>query len=126
MSHIYSLLSIFLIIFFLKISNIHSNSINSDGISENFDLQSTQNTINYLIKNILMETNINEQIILLNQLREYLNRMCINGYFGSSNTHECQHIVNIVHHYNENKTENNRLQKRFFCNGFIGCKSSGR
>lgn len=46
--------------------------------------------------------------------------------FGLSNAHACQQIVNVIQQYNENNTEHNRIQKRFFCNGFIGCKSSGR
>jgi nucleotidyltransferase/DNA polymerase involved in DNA repair len=142
MSHYWVLLSIFLTVFFLKISSIHStpinNNNNNNNIDENLDIQRTQNTLNYLIKNILTESNLNEQITLFNQLREYLNRMCIIGYFGSSHARSCQHIVDIVHQFNKNDDENNvtpihddnneqhGLQKRFFCNGFIGCKNAGR
>jgi len=136
MSHSLSLLSIFLTLFFLQISYLHSTPINS----ENPDIQHTQNTLHYLIKNILTESNFNEQMILINQLREYLNRMCIVGYFGSSRAHACQRIADIAHQYNnKNDDENNvtgihddinneqhGLKKRFFCNGFIGCKSACR
>jgi hypothetical protein len=139
MSHHWSLSSIVLTIFLLQISSLHSSAVNSDLtspiIDENIDIQRTQNTLLYLIKNILVETNSYEQNLLLNQLREYLNRMCTVGYFGSSHAHACQRVVDIVHQYNENNiksvhddtnSEQHGIQKRFFCNGFTGCRSSGR
>jgi len=135
MSLHWSFLSIFLTIFIFQVSYIYSTPL----INDNLDIQHTQHTLHYLIKNIFSESNPNEQMILLNQLREYLNRMCIIGYFGSSHAHACQRIVDIVHQINSNDDENNvthihddvnneqhGIQKRFFCNGFIGCKSAGR
>jgi hypothetical protein len=140
MSQYWSLISVFLAIFLFQISYLHSTPITSNHIiDENIDIQHPQNTLHYLIKNILTESNINEQIISLNQLREYLNRMCVVGYLGSSHAHACQRIVDIVHQFNKNDEENNvtpnhddinneqhGIQKRFFCNGFIGCKNAGR
>jgi hypothetical protein len=132
MSLHWSLLTVFLTIFIFQVSHLYSTPISN----ENLDLQHTQHTLHYLIQNILTESNNNEQIVLLNQLREYLNRMCIVGYFGSSRANACQRIADIVHQINRNDDENNvtqthdneqhGIQKRFFCNGFIGCKSAGR
>ena len=128
MSFHWSLLTVFLTIIIFQVSHIYSTPISK----ENFDLQHTQHTLNYLIQNVLTESNYNEQILLLNQLREYLNRMCIVGYFGSSHANACQRIVDIVHQDDENNVtqthdnEQHGIQKRFFCNGFIGCKSAGR
>jgi hypothetical protein len=129
MSYHWSFLSVFLTIIIFQVSYLYSTPL----INENLDIQHTQQKFHYLIQNILNESNLNEQIILLNQLREYLNRMCIVGYFGSSHANACQRIVDIV---NRNDDENNitnshdndqhEIQKRFFCNGFIGCKSAGR
>ena len=63
------------------------------------------------------------QLIYLNQLREYLNRMCLGGYFGRENTDACQTVVDYLQ---QTSHSDNGREKRFFCNGFIGCKSSGR
>ena len=103
-------------------------------IDENYDdYQRTHNVFMYFIKNILDDSNPTERTILLNQLREYLNRMCIMGYFGPSHAEACQHVVDIIHQSYMNNDDNNNsdtsneshgIQKRFFCNGFIGCKSS--
>ncbi|CAF1117088.1 unnamed protein product [Rotaria sordida] len=141
MSHHWLLLSIFLTIFLLKISYLHSISINSDInnhiIDENYDNQNIKNILLHLIKNTLNESNPYKQTILLNQLREYLNRMCVFGLFGSSRAHACQNVVDIINQldrndennvtFNDDNTnnENHDIQKRFFCNGFIGCKHSG-
>jgi hypothetical protein len=132
MSHHYSLLAIFLIIFFLQITYLHANPTNSEG--NNHILDENLDTVHYLMKNILTETNLQEQMILLNQLREYLNGMCVIGSFGSTHAHACQRIVDIVHQINSNDegtylhddNEPHGIQKRFFCNGFIGCKNAGR
>ncbi|CAF1031238.1 unnamed protein product [Rotaria sordida] len=141
MSHHWLLLSIFLTIFLLQISYLHSISINSDInnhiIDENYDNQNIKNILLHLIKNTLNESNPYKQTILLNQLREYLNRMCVFGLFGSSRAHACQNVVDIINQldrndennvtFNDDNTnnENHDIQKRFFCNGFIGCKHSG-
>jgi hypothetical protein len=139
MSHHWSFLSVCLTLFLLQISSLHSTPINSDTTSpiihENDNNQHTPTALLYLINNFLDESNPYEQAVLLNQIREYLNRMCTVGYFGSSRAHACKHIADIVHQFDENKipfsndesnNEHHGLQKRFFCNGFIGCKSSGR
>ena len=139
MSLHWSFLSAFLTIFILQVPYLYSTPINSRLTNANFDIPRTQNTLHYFIENILTESNLNEQAILWNQLREYLNRMCVLGYFGSSHAHACQRIVDIAHQLNSNEDETNithvpaRLQneehgieKRFFCNGFIGCKNAGR
>jgi len=138
MSH-WSFLSVCLTLFLLQISSLHSTPINSDTTSpiihENDNNQHTPTALLYLINNFLDESNPYEQAVLLNQIREYLNRMCTVGYFGSSRAHACKHIADIVQQFDENKipfsndesnNEHHGLQKRFFCNGFIGCKSSGR
>jgi hypothetical protein len=86
------------------------------------------------MKNTLHESNSYEQMILFNQLREYLNQMCLGGYLGSFNARACQSIVDILHQSTENHLEltnqptnaEHDRHKRFFCNGFIGCKNAGR
>jgi hypothetical protein len=100
------------------------------------DYQRTHDVFMHFIKNIFNDVNSYERVILLNQLREYLNRMCIMGYFGSSHAEACQHVVDIIHqsyknnhHQNDDEisdtsNEPHGIQKRFFCNGFIGCKSA--
>jgi hypothetical protein len=125
---------------FLQFVFIHSTPIISEAsnsiMDENDDdYQRTHNVFMYFIKNILDVSNPNERVILLNQLREYLNRMCIMGYFGPSHADACQHVVDIIHQsytnnhqYNDENSDTSNephgIQKRFFCNGFIGCKSS--
>ncbi|CAF1162418.1 unnamed protein product [Rotaria sp. Silwood1] len=142
MSHHWFLLSICLTILLLQISYLHSIPINSDINShiddENYDNQNIKNTLLHLLKNTLDETNPYKQTILLNKLREYLNRMCVFGSFGSSRAHSCQHIADIIYQLDRNEedditfiddhanNENHDIQKRFFCNGFIGCKKAGR
>ena len=63
--------------------------------------------------------------------------MCVFGSFGPSRAHACQGIANIIHQLDRNdennlllmddraNNEDHGIQKRFFCNGFIGCKSVG-
>ena len=120
MSFHWSLVSLCLILAIFQISTLHSTP-----------LVNSQPTLHYLIKNLMTESNIDEQSNLLNQLREYLNRMCVMGYLGSSHAHECQRIVDLLHQnkYNnddDDNGDNHGIQKRFFCNGFIGCKNAGR
>lgn len=125
MSLHWSFLSVFLTLAILQVSTVRSTPIDGN--------------LHYLIKTILTESNPNEQVASLNQLREYLNRMCVLGYFGATRAHACQRIVELVHEINPNDDENNLsqihdqsnneahgIQKRFFCNGFIGCKKAGR
>ncbi len=130
----------FILLMFLQFVFIHSTPIISEAsnsiMDENDDdYQRTHNVFMYFIKNILDVSNPNERVILLNQLREYLNRMCIMGYFGPSHADACQHVVDIIHQsytnnhqYNDENSDTSNephgIQKRFFCNGFIGCKSS--
>jgi hypothetical protein len=121
--------SLFLTTFFLQISYLHSASHHL--VHETDDHQRAQATLLSMIKNLLDAPSPTEQTILLNELREYLNRMCTAGYLGSSHAHACQHLLDIVQHYEETVTdespdEHHGLQKRFFCNGFIGCKNAGR
>jgi hypothetical protein len=135
MSYRWSLISLILSITIFQFLFIHSTPITSETtnyiIDENDDdYQRTHNAVMYFIKNILEATNLNEQIILLNQLREYLNRMCIVGYFGPSHADSCQRVIDLIHQTSINNDENSEasnetheIQKRFFCNGFIGCKS---
>ncbi len=140
MSYHWSLISIIISIIFFQFLFIHSTPIISETanqiIEENDDdYQRTFNVFIYFIKNILDESNPNERVLLLNQLREYLNRMCIVGYFGPSHADACQRVVDIIHqtyinnHQNDDEisdtsNEPHGIQKRFFCNGFIGCKST--
>ncbi|CAF3741164.1 unnamed protein product [Adineta steineri] len=129
MSHICFFLSILITIFLLQISNLHSIAVHSGTnnhiLQDNDDNQHIQNNLFYLIKNILEETNADEQLILLNQLREYLNFMCTTGYLGSSHAYACQRVNDIIHqHHDSSNIEQRSIQKRFFCNGFIGCKST--
>jgi hypothetical protein len=135
MSYHWSLISIIISIIFFQFLFIHSTPIISETtnniLDENDDdYQRAHNVFIYFIKNILDESNPNERITLLNQLREYLNRMCVSGYFGSPHADSCQRVVDIIHQTYINNDENNDtsnethgIQKRFFCNGFIGCKS---
>jgi hypothetical protein len=131
----------FLSIIFLQFLLIHSTPIlsktsNSIMDESDDDYQRTHDVFMHFIKNIFNDVNSYERVILLNQLREYLNRMCIMGYFGSSHAEACQHVVDIIHqsyknnhHQNDDEisdtsNEPHGIQKRFFCNGFIGCKSA--
>jgi hypothetical protein len=135
MSYHWSLISIIISIIFFQFLFIHSTPIISETtnniLDENDDdYQRAHNVFIYFIKNILDESNPTERITLLNQLREYLNRMCVSGYFGSPHADSCQRVVDIIHQTYINNDENNDtsnethgIQKRFFCNGFIGCKS---
>jgi len=135
MSYHWSLISIIISIIFFQFLSIHATPIPSETtnhiIDENADdYQRAHNVFIYFIKNILDESNPHERITLINQLREYLNRMCINGYFGSSHGDACQRVVDTIHQNYINNEENSDtsnethgIQKRFFCNGFIGCKS---
>jgi len=57
--------------------------------------------------------------------------MCVAGFFGAAHGDACQHVVNVIHHNyinnddnSDNSNEPHRIQKRFFCNGFTGCRSS--
>ena len=57
--------------------------------------------------------------------------MCVAGFFGASHGDTCQHVVNVVHQNyinnddnSDNSNEPHGIQKRFFCNGFTGCRSS--
>lgn len=104
---------------------------------EHDDPQHVKHRLINLFKDILNQPNQQQQKILLNQLREYLNRMCVEGYFGSSRAQACRRIIDAMQHLStmeennlttsdENAVdESHGIQKRFFCNGFIGCKSSG-
>jgi len=136
MSYHWSLISIIISIIFFQFLSIHSTPILSESTNhisdENDDeYQRAHDIFLYFIKNILDESNPYERAILLNQLREYLNRMCILGYFGPSHADACQNVVNIIHQTYINDGENSdtsnephEIQKRFFCNGFLGCKSA--
>jgi hypothetical protein len=136
MSHYWSLITIFISIILFQISSIHSTPIVSETTNhiiddnDDDDYQRAHNMFIYSMKNILDESNPYERTLLLNQLRENLNRMCVAGFFGRSQADTCQRIVNIVHHNNINNDDNSDtsnephgIQKRFFCNGFTGCKS---
>jgi hypothetical protein len=133
-----SLITIIISIIFFQFLFIHSTPIISETnhiIEENDDdYQRTYNTFMYFIKTILDESNPNERPMLLNQLREYLNRMCIVGYFGPTHADACQRVADSIHqtymnnHLNDDdnsdtSNEPHGIQKRLFCNGFIGCKS---
>ncbi|CAF3584421.1 unnamed protein product [Rotaria socialis] len=140
MSHHWLLLSIFLTIFLSQISNLHSISIDSGKsthmIDENNGTQRAKDALIRLIENIPGESNPHKQKLLLNELREYLNRMCTVGYFGSLHAQACQRILNVIHEHDTNeenndtttndqtRTEDHGIQKRFFCNGFIGCRNN--
>ena len=64
--------------------------------------------------------------------------MCTTGYFRSLRVHACQRIADLTHQFkrsnqknikvngNHANNEQHGMQKRFFCNGFIGCKNVGR
>ncbi|CAF3201700.1 unnamed protein product [Rotaria socialis] len=140
MFHRQSLLLTIFSIILIQISYIYSTPVISAAashiIEENDDdYQRAYNGFIYHIKNIVDERNIYEQMMLLNQLREYLNRMCITGFFGAIHAEACQRVVDVFHQnyihsrINDNEitdtsNETHGLQKRFFCNGFIGCKNA--
>ncbi|CAF0791670.1 unnamed protein product [Adineta ricciae] len=123
---------IFLQISFLCATPIHSELTNQI-IDDNIDgFQHAHNGYIYAMKNIVNEPNTYERMKLLNQLRESLNRLCLAGYFGPSHAEACRHVVDVVHQSYVNNDDETRessneahgIQKRFFCNGFIGCKSA--
>lgn len=121
--------SLFLTAVVLQLSSVRGASHRL--LHDTDDHQRAQTTLLYMLKNLLDAPSSSEQTSLLNELREYLNRMCTAGYLGSSHAHACQHLLDIVQHYEETMTdestsEQHGLQKRFFCNGFIGCKNAGR
>jgi hypothetical protein len=139
MSHHWSLILTLIYIVLSQISSVRSTPITSETtshiIDENDEYQRAHNAFMYSIKNILDEPNQDERTVLLNQLREYLNRMCITGYFGPSRADACQRVSDFIHqsyinnHINNDEnsdtsSEQHGIQKRFFCNGFIGCKSA--
>ena len=105
------------IIALLFLSSVHSNSNN---LVEDQNDQALPTILNSM-KIFLNANDADEQLLILNQLREYLNRMCIHGYFGLANGRACQAIVENLSQ-TTNHAEHDR-HKRFFCNGFIGCKS---
>lgn len=134
--------SSFLIIFsiiVIQISYIYSTPVVSGTVGHindenDDDYQRAYNGVVYYIKSIMEEKNVYEQTMLINQLREYLNRICVFGFFGPSHAEACQRVVDILHqnhsrhHTNDDESldasnETHGIQKRFFCNGFIGCKS---
>lgn len=112
-----------------------ANPIIDDSADE---FQRTHNAFLHAVKTIVTEPNSHERIRLLNQLRESLNRLCVNGYFGASQGEACRQVADIVHQSyasdaasnddddssSENANDAHGIQKRFFCNGFIGCKSA--
>lgn len=116
----------FLLISFISSSPINNEFHHSDDYPRFVDF----------IQNIFGESDPYARMLVINQLREYLNRLCVNGYFGLSHAHACQHIVDLMHQPNSSamtdessadgsSTEQHGIQKRFFCNGFIGCKNAG-
>jgi hypothetical protein len=140
MSHHWSLISIFISIILCHLSYTQSTPIHSEttnhAINGNTDeYQLAYNTFIYSMKTILDEPSSYERIKLINQLREHLNRMCVIGYFGATHADACRRIVDVIHqtnahnHVNDDEnisdksSEPHGIQKRFFCNGFIGCKS---
>ncbi|CAF3827932.1 unnamed protein product [Rotaria magnacalcarata] len=110
MSHHWLLLSIFLTIFLSQVSYLHSISINSGKIShmidENNGTQRVNDALIRLIENILGESNPHKQKFVLNELREYLNRMCTVGYFGSIHAEACQRVVDVIHELDTNEENN--------------------
>ncbi|CAF1341843.1 unnamed protein product [Rotaria magnacalcarata] len=140
MFHRQSLLLTIFSIILIQISYIYSTPVISATashiIEKNYDdYQRAYNNFISHIKNIVDERNIYEQTMLLNQLREYLNRMCIAGLFGATHAEACQHLMDVFHQnyihsrinnddITDTSNEEHGLQKRFFCNGFIGCKNA--
>ena len=112
-----SLLICFSIVALLHLSSVQS-TYNNDVEDQN---EQPMHTVLDLMKTFLSIDDTYEQLVTLNQLREYLNRMCIHGYFGLANGRACQAIAENLGQATDHP-ENER-HKRFFCNGFIGCKS---
>lgn len=81
----------------------------------------------HLIKTFLNTNDNSDQLLQLNQLREHLNRMCLQGHFGQAYARSCQAIAENLSQtapaFVPAKHFDHDRQKRFFCNGFIGCKS---
>ena len=136
-----SWISIILAMVFVHIISISSTPILSESnhhhhlTDENaHDNQHSSHAFLSFIKSLLDETNPHEQVKLMNQLREYLNEICSMGYLGATHGQACQHVLEVLHqnslnhHSNEETSDTSNephgIQKRFFCNGFIGCKSS--
>ena len=142
MSHHRSLSYILLTIFLLQISNLQSFHINSDNVHhtshEENDYPGTVKTLFHLMKGIFHESDLYRQALLLNRLHKYYNRMCTTEYIGSLRVQECQRIADLIHKFersdqknikvNDNHANNEQhgVRKRFFCNGFVGCKNVGR
>lgn len=131
MSHSRLLLSLVISIFLVGISSVHSTLLSSEMKSSTLDDQYADDVFLHLIRNILAEPNFYERTLMLNQLREHLNRLCLQGLFGSSHAHACQRVIDVMHQSSNADTssdtssnEQHGIQKRFFCNGFIGCKNS--
>jgi hypothetical protein len=114
------------------IHSVATNPIINDNVDE---FQRSHNAFLYAMKNIVTEPNSYERIRLLNQLRESLNRLCLSGFFGASQAEACQHVADVVRQSyansqvndednSETSNEAHGIQKRFFCNGFIGCKNA--
>jgi len=136
MSFHWSLISIIISIIFFQFIFIYSTPIISETTNHindenDDDYQRSHNVLMYFIKNIVDESNPRERTMLFNQLREYLNRMCVIGQFGPTHADACQRVMDTIHrnnHLNDDDTidtsnEPHGIQKRLFCNGFIGCKS---
>lgn len=142
MSHLYcSFVSVCAALIVFHVSFLHSSPMHSNFNSHLYhdDIPRAPELLLSSMRIILDESNSYEQLLMINQLREYLNRMCIAGYFGSSHAQACRHIVETIHPSSrstnhedsappttDSTNDEHGLQKRFFCNGFIGCKSSGR
>ena len=130
MFHYASLLTIFAPLILCHLSSVHSSDSAASGLLDEIgDVPRPSPTLFFLLKGILDESNVSEQVLLLNQLREYLNGMCLAGHLGLSNARACQAIVDLVQEQSGERqlaNADNGREKRFFCNGFIGCKSAGR
>ena len=119
MSHYRLLLSIVISIFLVQIPSTQSTP--TQLLTGLDDYPRSRDTFLDYVSDILDEIDPYARTIRLNQLREHLNHLCITGIFGSSRARACQRLVEPV----DASSEPHGIQKRLFCNGFIGCKNAG-
>jgi len=102
----WSILFVLLAVKSIRMSPVVNNNNDSqqDGnllLADNDEYYQEQKELIYIIKNIIADESNSPQIqnLLLNQLREDLNQMCVQGYFGQKHSQQCRRILDYVHHH---------------------------
>ena len=135
MSLHWSLILVFLSIILFQISQIHSTPIifetSNEFTEENYnEIQRTYSGLIDSIKDLLDEVYPDERIMIFEQVRDNILRKCVTGRFGTTDFDTCRRVVNNIHRnyltaddHSDTSDERHGIQKRFFCNGFTGCRS---